>query len=369
MLPDVHLTRWRAAAVALALVVSLAATGVLDGVTGVAPDLTILYLLPLLAATYFFGLRTGLTAALGAWLTQMSASLLGGTLPAPRALLDSVLHALVFALVVVGTHRALEELRTIRRLEGLRDLDLEIARRAHAKVIGDVLTERRDIDVGSRLRFVSEVGGDYYWFDDLDPTRSFLCVADISGKGIVAALFTALLDQSVRHAAQHSCDVTDIVRRVNRRVCDVLPSNMFVTLFAAVVADGRLTWLNAGHEPALLWRRRTGLVETLQTDRCLPLGVQEHLEGEAGSLTLDEGDVLLALTDGVTESHHFRSAGREALEDVLHATAAAGHTAEGIIEAVCREAADEDATDDIAVVCLRYLGEERGTADEAPLAG
>jgi hypothetical protein len=359
MEPEVRLSRLQAVLVAAGLVVSIVGVGLLDFRTGDRIDLTLLYLLPLLAATSFLGLDTGLAAMLAAALAQFAATLLTSAVPPAVAALDALGHALVFALVVAGSDRLLRELRAIRRLEGLRDLDLETARRAHESLVGTVESARDDIDVAAQLWFLREVGGDYYWFEDVAEDSSFVCLGDISGKGVVAALFTSLLDQSVRHAVERTSDLADIVARVNGRVHDAVPSNMFVTLFSAVFRGSTLTWLNAGHEPALLWRRRTGGVELLQTQGGLPLGVAPEIRAEAGVTELEPGDVLLAVTDGVTESPRFRASDRRELERVLHRAAAAGHSASAIVAAVHAAVETTDgaeATDDIAIVCLRYTG-------------
>lgn len=345
-----------AALLAAALFVSIAAIGLLAAAIGRGVDLTILYLAPLLAATYLLGMRWGLAAGGVAAVSWCVASLLAPGARPPAALADALLHALVFASAVIGMATLLRELRKIRRLEGLRDLDLETARAVHENIVGSLATGRDDLDLASRLWFLREVGGDYYWFEDVDERRSFLCVGDISGKGVVAALFTALLDESVRTGVHRSPDVTTVVRHVNRRVCDSLPSNMFVTLFAALIDGDMLTFINAGHEPALLWRRRAGTIDALQTEDGLPLGVASEVSARPKTVRLEPGDVLLVVTDGVTESARIRQDGRGVLSSVLHASAAAGHSAGSIVErvfALARPDEDADSTDDIAVVCMR----------------
>lgn len=201
------------------------------------------------------------------------------------------------------------------------------------------------------------VGGDYYDFATADE-RVFIALGDVSGKGTGAALLMTVLRAAVRaHWMEDS--LADAVARINRTVCQNVPSNKFVTFFVAKLepVSGQLTYVNAGHNPPLLIRDGRE-VELLQ-EGGIVLGLFEGLSYEAGHVEMRPGDTLLAYSDGVTET--WSPDGEEFGEEKLSALALERHEldAQGlqdaILEAIESFEAGARATDDRTLVVLRRL--------------
>jgi sigma-B regulation protein RsbU (phosphoserine phosphatase) len=199
------------------------------------------------------------------------------------------------------------------------------------------------------------VGGDYYDFA-IEDARLLLALGDVSGKGTGAALLMTVLRAAVRgHWTDPS--LADAVARINRTVCQNVPSSKYVTFFLAALdpATGRLDFVNAGHNPPLLVRE-DGRVEKL-SDGGLVLGLFETIVYDGGRVEMRPGDTLVVYSDGVTET--WDPDGEEFGEESLIALAVRSRTldAEALQDAILREIerfeAGARATDDRTIVVLK----------------
>ncbi len=159
------------------------------------------------------------------------------------------------------------------------------------------------------------VGGDYYDFS-LEGGRLMLALGDVSGKGTAAALIMTVLRAAVRGHWTEGF-ISEAVTRINRTVCQNIPSNKYVTFFLAALdpGSGRVAYVNAGHNPPLLVRAN-GEVETLQ-EGGMVLGLFEKVPYADGAMDLRPGDTLVIYSDGVTET--WNAAGDEFGEEGLTA--------------------------------------------------
>jgi sigma-B regulation protein RsbU (phosphoserine phosphatase) len=187
-----------------------------------------------------------------------------------------------------------------------------------------------------------------------------MALGDVSGKGTGAALLMTVLRAAVRaHWADEALE--DAVARINRTVCQNVPSNKFVTFFVATLdpGSGEIKYVNAGHNPPLLIRA-SGEVELLHQGGMV-LGLFENVTYEAGRVELRPGDTLLAYSDGVSET--WSPEGEEYGEERLSALARErrGIDAASLQEAILRDIETFEAgaapTDDRTLVVLRRLGE------------
>ncbi|MBA3945112.1 MAG: SpoIIE family protein phosphatase [Herpetosiphonaceae bacterium] len=157
-------------------------------------------------------------------------------------------------------------------------------------------------DIAAAWRSAREVGGDFYDFWELTGPRLGFVIADVSDKGVPAALFMALSRSLMRAAALDGSDPCYAVERANRWITRDSQSGMFVTLFYGLLnpLSGELVYTNAGHNPPL-WVQTDGTVTPLATAD-IALGVIEHPQFHEATTTLEPGDVLVCYTDGVTEA-------------------------------------------------------------------
>ncbi len=149
-----------------------------------------------------------------------------------------------------------------------------------------------------------EVSGDYYDFVPGDDGQVGLVIADVSDKGMPAALFMALTRSIVRASMSHISLPADGITRANRLICaDAATSGMFVTLFYALLdADlDEMTYVNAGHNPPLLYRAGQDHIVKL-TRTGMAMGVMADSVYEQRAVRLDPGDFVLFYTDGVTDA-------------------------------------------------------------------
>ena len=334
----------------LLLVAALPLVHVLDRVTGRVPDLTVLYLIPIILGTYWLGLRYGLALGVAALVAEVLAQPVQYR---PLMVADAAAHMVVFALAAVATARLLAQLKAVRALQQRHDAEIEIARVLHeATTTVDALDDPR-FEIASRLQAARELGGDLVLLRRTNGSL-FLCVSDISGKGVPAALFTALLRSALTGALEESSDPGHVVRHVNARMHASLPPDMFVTMFCCLLSDSELSYANAGHEPGFLLRNDGGEASDLLSKDGVPVGIQPTLVMSTTSLPFGPNDIIVSFTDGVTDSPAF-DGDRDAVKRVLETQRP--YTAAALADAVVARAAGGQVTqrDDVTVLAIKRL--------------
>jgi serine phosphatase RsbU (regulator of sigma subunit) len=209
------------------------------------------------------------------------------------------------------------------------------------------------------------VGGDLYDFFRLDESRVFFMVGDVSGKGLPASLFMAFAKSLFRGAAlRRADDVAHAMREVNVEVARDNPEGLYVTVFAAILdaRTGVLQYCAAGHDAPYVLRTAAPSLGRLAEGGGLPLGVMDDAEYAAASYQMAPGETVCLMTDGVTDAASASGEfyGRARLEAVLEKRPAdAGPEAigEAIRQDVNAFAAGVEAADDLALVVVRWNGE------------
>ncbi|MBQ1355673.1 MAG: SpoIIE family protein phosphatase, partial [Solobacterium sp.] len=150
-----------------------------------------------------------------------------------------------------------------------------------------------------------EVGGDFYDFTFVGRDRLGLVIADVSGKGIPAALFMMHSKTALRGLAETGLTLTEVFERVNAELCKGNDAGMFVTVWMAVInlRTGTMQCLNAGHEYPTI-RHGEGGYEIFKEKHSLPLGTMEGLQFKEYEITLAPGDSVFVYTDGVPEANN-----------------------------------------------------------------
>lgn len=190
-----------------------------------------------------------------------------------------------------------------RRAESRARSEIEIARNVQQKLFPQPVNLLAATDYGGRCAPAREVGGDYYDFFDLAPGVLGFLLADVSGKGIAAALLMANLQGCFRsHAAIALDSPRSLLCAVNRLFFDSTPPEQFATLFFGQYDERlqRLRYVNCGHPPPVV-ARGDGTATRLETTATV-LGAFRDWDCEERSVQLAAGDTLLAYSDGVTEA-------------------------------------------------------------------
>jgi sigma-B regulation protein RsbU (phosphoserine phosphatase) len=243
-----------------------------------------------------------------------------------------------------------------RRAESRARTEIEIARNVQQRLFPPPSRHLGSTDYAGRCAPAREVGGDYYDFFDLAPGVLGFVLADVSGKGIAAALLMANLQGCFRsHAAIALDSPRSLLCAVNRLFYDSTPPEQFATLFFGQYDEHarRLRYVNCGH-PAPIVIAGAGGLERLGTTATV-LGAFRDWDCEERSVQLAPGDTLLAFSDGVTEAgiEAGEEFGEERLLEILrrHQRSPLDSLIGGLIEAA--QAAGEVQGDDITVVALR----------------
>ncbi len=246
---------------------------------------------------------------------------------------------------------AFERVRTERRVKS----ELEIARNVQQKLFPNQTRHLASIDYAGQCVPAREVSGDYYDFLDIGTEGLGFVLADVSGKGVAAALLMANLQACFRSQSQESIvQPAMMLRSVNKLFYESTPTEHYATLFFGTYDDRtrRLRYANCGHLPPFLLRA-DGTIERL-TSTATVLGIFSTWACEERTVDLRSGDTLVLFSDGVTEAgiETEEEFGEDGLLSVIQSLA--GSTAEALVAGIINAVAGEK-QDDVTVVVVRVI--------------
>jgi phosphoserine phosphatase RsbU/P len=213
------------------------------------------------------------------------------------------------------------------------------------------------VDLHAEMHPARDIGGDFYDYYLIDDRRLAVTVADVSGKGIPAALFMAVSRTVLRSVAGHG-DMASAIGDANNLLAARNDACMFVTMFHGVLdlPTGILRWCNAGHDPPYLLRAG-GKQERLHATG-IPLGIDPAVSHRIGETVLMPGDGLFLYSDGITEAFNPQGEayGGARLERMLDRArgCSAAETIADILADTARFAGDAEQADDITCLALHY---------------
>lgn len=219
--------------------------------------------------------------------------------------------------------------------------------------------DRNEFDIYATMHPAKEVGGDFYDFFLVDEKHIAIVMADVSGKGVPAALFMVIGKTLIKDHTQAGCDLGQVFSEVNNLLCEANSEGLFITAFEGVLnlENGEFRFVNAGHEPPAIYRKDTGY----QLQPIRPGFVLAGMEGmryRCATIQLEPGDRIFLYTDGVTEAANRNQEmyGRQRLLDVLNRNTQA--LPQQLLERVRQDMAafvgEEAQADDITMLCLEY---------------
>lgn len=235
--------------------------------------------------------------------------------------------------------------------------ELEIAKEIQDTFLPETTPDIPGIGIAAATIPAMEIGGDFYDFIPVGEKRWGIVMADVSGKGISAALFMALSRTLLHVSGGTGTDPTAAIRQANRWIYEDGRSSMFVTVFYAVLDPVRMrfSYVNAGHNPPLLVREDG--VQELSGSRGIALGVVPEVVIVSTALELRQGDLLVLYTDGVTEAFNDRDEafGDERLSDFLRLNRAkrARAVLDGLIAEIRAFTGTAPQSDDITLVVVK----------------
>ena len=215
-----------------------------------------------------------------------------------------------------------------------------------------------DVDIHATIKPAKDVGGDFYDFFRIDDDHLGFVMADVSGKGVPAALFMTMSYTLLRFTGTKSLTPVSTVSESNDMLSKESFDSMFVTVFYGVycISTGEMRYVNAGHNPPYIIKA-DGRVDVLPKSNNICMGVTEGFPYQESTLKLDKGDMLVTFTDGVTEAcdPDNNLYGEERLESLL--TTVEGYTAQqvtsAIDNAVNTHANGAEQSDDITIMAIK----------------
>ncbi len=239
--------------------------------------------------------------------------------------------------------------------------DLQIAKEIQAWLLPPGPPNVPGLEIAFATKPANTVAGDYYDVFPRAASDSYLiAIADVAGKSVPAAMLMATFQASLKTLASTAGPLTELVGRMNVYACSNSQNGRrFTTAFLAEYspATRELTYVNAGHNAPML-RRRTGAMERLQQGG-VPLGIQDGVLYEAGSVRLEGGDWLVIFTDGVTEAENARAQeyGEERLLTLVHSNTGLNPAAllNGIMADVDGFEGEAPQHDDVTLMLLKAV--------------
>jgi phosphoserine phosphatase RsbU/P len=236
--------------------------------------------------------------------------------------------------------------------------ELKTAYSIQASFLPDEIPQHDGWDIAAVWQPIRNVAGDFYDFYKLGDGRLAVTIADVSGKGIPAALFMALSVTMLRFSMSMSLPPDDVVRRANEMLISEQRSRMFATTFVGYINldTGALDFASGGHNPALVYRAATQQCEYFDASG-VAIGIFKQAEFVLEHIQLDAGDILTLYTDGITEviNSQEEEFGEQRLEDLIrqHAARPAQEIASLVLEAITDFSGDESLFDDATLVLTK----------------
>lgn len=205
---------------------------------------------------------------------------------------------------LADTVESFRQAQVARMRLGVVEQDLTAAKQIQQAIQPSAFPASERYEIYAEIHTAREVGGDFYDFFELSDGRIGIVIADVSGKGMAAALFMAAARTAIRAAAQIETDPVACITRANDFLSHDNTALMFVTAFYVVFdpASGEITYTNAGHNPPYIVSSDRRRIAPLTGDTGIALGVAENATFQSATERLRPGEVLLLYTDGVTEA-------------------------------------------------------------------
>lgn len=242
--------------------------------------------------------------------------------------------------------------------------ELNVAKQIQADLLPSIFPAfpgRSEFDIFASMDPAKEVGGDFYDFFMVDDDHLVFLIADVSGKGVPAALFMVIAKTLIKNQVLKGDEPFEVFETVNNQLCENNKEGMFVTAWMGMleVSSGKLTYVNAGHNPPAI-KREDGTFRYL---KCAPGFVLAGLEGipyQQENIQLQKGDSIYLYTDGVTDTINVKEEmyGEDNLEKVLNANRE--EAPEIILNVIKKEleefAGEAEQFDDVTMLCMKYKG-------------
>jgi phosphoserine phosphatase RsbU/P len=336
--------------------------GILDYISGTELTFYIFYIMPVLFIVWFAGKKYGFVICVfcfASWYTDTFYN--RGIELSYMVLFWNILVELSFFTLVIlsvsAMKNAIEKQEEIERNKIGRELS--IAKEVQQKLFPQSLPEIKNVNYYGVCKPADAVGGDYYDYFRISQKETAFAIGDIAGHGLSSALLMAGLVGFVRsNAIMYNDDLKIFMDKVNRLMCDSTDGSRFATFFYSVYNSETKTirYVNAGHNPPLLYMSKSKSFEELKTDGFIIGGMCEFRYKDA-SMKFDGDDLLLFYTDGITETFNdiHEQFGEERLKKIIEENynLSPKEICEKIIGAVENYANGKPQADDMTLLAIK----------------
>ena len=249
------------------------------------------------------------------------------------------------------------------------DKELEYAKQIQLSALPSNFPDTENYSIYAQMIAAKEVGGDFYDFYSLDDNTVLFLAADVSGKGIPAAMFMMTAKTIIKDLAERGLSVDEIFTLANEKLCENNESGMFVTAWMGKIdlSTGKLSFANAGHNPPVIVHAN-GECEYLKSRTGFILAGMEGMRYRANEMTLNRGDRIFLYTDGVTEATDINEAlyGEDRLKSYIdkNINLKAEALLSGLKEDIDLFAGDAPQFDDITMLIFDYKKKEGAAMKE-----
>ena len=267
------------------------------------------------------------------------------------------------------SHKTVEYLGQVKQVTAEKErvnTELRMANQIQESMLPSIFPafpERKEFDIYATMEPAKEVGGDFYDFFLIDDDHLCMVMADVSGKGVPAALFMMASKIILQSYAKSGSSASEILSKTNEAICSNNKMGMFVTVWLGIleISTGKLTASNAGHEYPFLMRKG-GKFELLKDKHGFVIGGMNGMQYKEYTLQLASGDEIFVYTDGVAEANDEKGElfGTERLTEALNrdASGSCRDLLDSVKDSVDAFVQDAPQFDDTTMLVMRYYGKQ-----------
>ena len=242
--------------------------------------------------------------------------------------------------------------------------ELKVATNIQLSALPHDFPSHEAFEIYATMHAAKEVGGDFYDFYLIDENHLVVTIADVSGKGVPAALFMMQGKTILKNLAmtmKSPDDLAAVMTLANNQLCHGNDEMMFITVFIALLdlKTGRLIYVNGGHNPPMLYRDKEKKFSRLDVEQNCVLGLMDDMDFEQQETQLSKGDILYLYTDGVTEAmnknrEQYSEARLETCLNSINHQCELKTLLEGVSKSLAEHVQDAEQSDDITVLSVRF---------------
>ena len=269
-----------------------------------------------------------------------------------------------FAQLASTYDKMTNDIKSITQERAKINSELSIAKSIQASSLPNVFPpfpDKTEFNIFASMEPAKEVGGDFYDFYFINDTKFMFLIADVSGKGVPAALFMMTVKTLINNLSQVNDDPKELIEKINKKICETNKEGFFVTMLAGIadIKTGELNIINCGHNLPLI-KRQNGNYEYMELSSNIALGVFDNAEFEIYNTVLNPGDTIYTYTDGVTEATNIDNEmfGEQKLRECLNNIGDAEpiEIAQRIKDSIQGYTDSAPQSDDITMLIFKYNG-------------